>query len=76
MLPTPSTRQYSPGPILLKYCRSLNALKWPYLSQILSDTLALATGTRVGTSDHAIACFCIEYGRVLGFVLRYITFCG
>ena len=33
------------------------------------DTLALATGTRVGASDHAITCFCIEYGRVLGFVL-------
>ena len=32
------------------------------------DTLALATGTRVGASDHTIARFCIEYGRVLGFV--------
>ena len=43
------------------------------MSKIL-DTLALATGMRVGTSDHAIAWFGIEYGRVLGFVLRYITF--
>ena len=40
------------------------------------DTLALATGTRVGASDHAIARFCINYGRVLGFVLRYFIFCG
>ena len=39
------------------------------------DALALATGTRVGASDHAIARFCILYGRVLGFVhLHYI--CG
>ena len=30
------------------------------------DTLAWATGTRVGTGDHAIALFCIEYGCVLG----------
>ena len=28
----------------------------------------------MGASDHAIAWFCIEYGRVLGFVLQYITF--
>ena len=32
------------------------------------DTLALATGTRVGASDHAIALFCILYGRVLGLL--------
>ena len=32
------------------------------------DTLAWATGTRVGASDHAIAWFCIGYGRVLGFL--------
>ena len=31
------------------------------------DTLALATGTRVGASDHAIALFWILYGRVLEF---------
>ena len=37
MPPTPSTRQCSPDPILLKYCRSPNALKWPYLSRILSE---------------------------------------
>ena len=38
-----------------------------------SDTLAWATGTRVGASDHDIALFSIEYGCVSGFVLRYIT---
>ena len=27
-----------------------------------------ATGTRVGASDHAIALFCILYGRVLGLL--------
>ena len=32
------------------------------------DTLAWATGTRVGASDHAIALFCILYGRVLGLL--------
>ena len=32
------------------------------------DTLAWATGTRVGTGDHAIALFCIDYGCVLGFL--------
>ena len=50
----------------------------PYkaLQCMQTDTLALATGTRVGASDHAIARFCIQYGRVLGVVLRYITFCG
>ena len=31
-----------------------------------SDTLAWATGTRVGTGDRAIALFCIDYGCVLG----------
>ena len=30
------------------------------------DTLAWATGTGMGTGDHAIALFCIEYGCVLG----------
>ena len=34
----------------------------------IGDTLALATGTRVGASDHAIALFCILYGRVLGLL--------
>ena len=29
------------------------------------DTLAWATGMRVGASDHIIALFCIEYGYVL-----------
>ena len=37
MPPTPSTRQYSPDPILLKYCKSPNVLKWPYLGRILSE---------------------------------------
>ena len=41
-----------------------------------ADTLALATGTHVGASDHAIDLFCILYGRVLGFLygdtLQYI----
>ena len=32
------------------------------------DTLAWATGTRVGAGDHAIALFCIGCGRVLGFL--------
>ena len=32
------------------------------------DMLAWATGTRVGTGDHAIALFCIECGHVLGFL--------
>ena len=32
------------------------------------DTLAWATGTRVGASNHAIALFCILYGRVLGLL--------
>ena len=32
------------------------------------DTLVWATGTRVGAGDHAIALFCIHYGRVLGFL--------
>ena len=44
------------------------------LSTTIVDTLAWATGTRVGAGDHAIALFCIEYGCVLGFVRRYITF--
>ena len=35
---------------------------------ILHDTLAWATGTRVGAGDHAIALFCIGCGRVLGFL--------
>ena len=38
-----------------------------------NDTLAWATGTRVGTGDHAIALFCIKCGRVLGF-LYFDTF--
>ena len=33
-----------------------------------NDTLAWATGTRVGASDHAIALFCILYGSVLGLL--------
>ena len=33
--------------------------------KITSDTLAWATGTRVGTSDHTIALFYIGSGRVL-----------
>ena len=41
-----------------------------------ADTLALATGTHVGASDHAIDLFSILYGRVLGFLygdtLQYI----
>ena len=37
------------------------------------DTLAWATGTCVGTGDHAIALFCIEYGCVPGF-LYFDTF--
>ena len=32
----------------------------------IRDTLAWATGTQVGTGDHAMALFCIEYGCVLG----------
>ena len=36
----------------------------------LSDTLALATGTRVGASDHAIGIVCIGNGRVLGVLYR------
>ena len=37
MPPTPSIRQYSPDPILLKYSKSPNALKWPYLGRMLSE---------------------------------------
>ena len=41
-----------------------------------ADTLAWATGTRVGASNHAIELFCIRCGRVLGFLygdtLQYI----
>ena len=35
---------------------------WPFAT----DTLAWATGARVGAGDHSIAFFCIEYGCVLG----------
>ena len=41
---------------------------------ILCDTLAWATGTRVGASDHAIALFCIEYGCVLGLYFDTLHF--
>ena len=34
----------------------------------VSDTLALATGMRVGTSDHAIALFVLNMVVSLGFV--------
>ena len=49
----------------------------PPRSKFLSsetDTLAWATGTRVGASDHTIALFCIGSGRVLGFciLIHYI----
>ena len=46
------------------------------------DTLAWATGTRVGAGDHAIALFCIECGRVLGFlysdtfILHFVVNCA
>ena len=41
------------------------------------DTLAWATGTRVGASDHAIALFCILYGRVLGLLdFTFTLYCG
>ena len=38
------------------------------------DTLAWATGTRGGASDHAIALFCIEYGCVLGLYFDTLHF--
>ena len=38
------------------------------------DTLAWATGTRVGADDHAIAFFCIEYGCVLGLYFDTLHF--
>ena len=46
------------------------------------DTLAWATGTRVGAGDHAIALFCIGCGRVLGFlysdtfILHFVVNCA
>ena len=38
------------------------------------DTLAWATGTRVGANDHAIALFCIECGCVLGLYFDILHF--
>ena len=56
---TPQTKMLggslAPPPILL-------------LGGSLADTLAWATGTRVGANDHAMALCCILYGRVLGFL--------
>ena len=36
--------------------------------RLVCDTLAWATGTRLGPSEYAIALFCIGCGRVLGFL--------
>ena len=41
-----------------------------------ADTLAWATGTRVGASDHAIALVCILYGCVLGLYFDTLHFEG
>ena len=38
------------------------------LASLQGDALALATGTHVGASDHAINLFYILYGCVLGFL--------
>ena len=38
------------------------------------DTLAWATGMGVGTSNHAIALFCIGYGYVLGLYSNKLHF--
>ena len=40
----------------------------------INDTLAWATGMRVGAGDHAIAFFYIEYGCVLGLYSDPIHF--
>ena len=38
------------------------------------DTLAWATGTRVGAGDHATELFCSEYGCVLGLYSDTLRF--
>ena len=39
-----------------------------------TDTLAWATGTRVGAGDHATELFCSEYGCVLGLYSDTLRF--
>ena len=59
---------------------------WPYCAEVtphigqalrpktLFDTLAWATGTRVGASDHATELVCILYGCVLGLYFDTLHF--
>ena len=57
--------------------RELSVVPWMSMQRLCGDdTLAWATGTRVGTSDHATILFCIECGCVLGFCTLIHCICG
>ena len=62
--------EVSPGGIKASPSKIKAVIEWPRpksVHDVRSDALALATGTRVGASDHAIALFVLDMVVSLGF---------